>query len=153
MQTLRQIEFSLFDLLIHSHTPALDYAGILSTLDNVRSDIAIMETLTITVLPMALVISLPVVMQRDTILTNGRSYYLQMRSVNLKKKVSLTLLRVKPSARPFYPLVAAYPLKLILRIFGVVAPVSMPYCVTVVLPVLTTAMHTLTLRPADALSI
>jgi len=44
MQTLRQIEFSLFDLLIHSHTPALDYAGILSTLDNVRSDIAIMET-------------------------------------------------------------------------------------------------------------
>ncbi|MEC5209705.1 oligopeptidase A [Psychrobacter sp. PL15] len=44
MQTLRQIEFSLFDLLIHAHTPALDYDGILATLDNVRSDIAIMET-------------------------------------------------------------------------------------------------------------
>ncbi|WP_182405840.1 M3 family metallopeptidase [Psychrobacter sp. GP33] len=44
MQTLRQIEFALFDLLIHSHTPALDYAGILSTLDGVRDDIAIMET-------------------------------------------------------------------------------------------------------------
>ncbi|WP_201615561.1 M3 family metallopeptidase [Psychrobacter urativorans] len=44
MQTLRQIEFALFDLLIHSHTPALDYDGILSTLDSVRSDIAIMET-------------------------------------------------------------------------------------------------------------
>ena len=44
MQTLRQIEFSLFDLLIHGHTPALDYDGILETLDNVRSDIAIMET-------------------------------------------------------------------------------------------------------------
>ncbi|AMN48562.1 M3 family metallopeptidase [Psychrobacter sp. P2G3] len=44
MQTLRQIEFALFDLLIHSHTPALDYAGILATLNDVRSDIAIMET-------------------------------------------------------------------------------------------------------------
>ncbi|WP_201554155.1 M3 family metallopeptidase [Psychrobacter sp. 72-O-c] len=44
MQTLRQIELSLFDLLIHSHTPALDYDGILSTLDSVRSNIAIMET-------------------------------------------------------------------------------------------------------------
>ena len=44
MQTLRQIEFALFDLLIHAHTPALDYNGILSTLDGVRADIAIMET-------------------------------------------------------------------------------------------------------------
>ena len=44
MQTLRQIEFALFDLLIHAHTPALDYAGILATLDSVRSDIAIMDT-------------------------------------------------------------------------------------------------------------
>ncbi len=44
MQTLRQIEFALFDLLIHSHTPALTYEGILKTLNGVRSDIAIMET-------------------------------------------------------------------------------------------------------------
>lgn len=44
MQTLRQIEFALFDLLIHSHTPALDYEGILATLNDVRRDIAIMET-------------------------------------------------------------------------------------------------------------
>ena len=44
MQTLRQIEFSLFDLLIHAHTPALDYAGILATLDDVRRDIAITDT-------------------------------------------------------------------------------------------------------------
>jgi len=44
MQTLRQIEFALFDLLIHAHTPALDYVGILATLDDVRNDIAIMET-------------------------------------------------------------------------------------------------------------
>ncbi len=44
MQTLRQIEFSLFDLLMHAHTPALDYAGILQTLDNVRDDIAIIAT-------------------------------------------------------------------------------------------------------------
>ena len=44
MQTLRQIEFALFDLLIHSQTPALDYEGILATLDSVRADIAIMET-------------------------------------------------------------------------------------------------------------
>lgn len=44
MQTLRQIEFSLFDLMIHAQSPALDYAGILATLDTVRNDIAIMET-------------------------------------------------------------------------------------------------------------
>ena len=44
MQTLRQIEFALFDLLIHAHTPALDYAGILATLNDVRNDVAIMET-------------------------------------------------------------------------------------------------------------
>ena len=44
MQTLRQIEFALFDLLIHSHTPALDYAGILATLNAVRNDISIMQT-------------------------------------------------------------------------------------------------------------
>lgn len=44
MQTLRQIEFSLFDLLIHAQTPALDYEGILQTLESVRADIAIIDT-------------------------------------------------------------------------------------------------------------
>lgn len=44
MQTLRQIEFALFDLLIHAHTPALNYEGILATLNAVRDDIAIMQT-------------------------------------------------------------------------------------------------------------
>lgn len=44
LQTLRQIEFALFDLLIHAHTPALDYEGILTTLNTVRDDIAIMQT-------------------------------------------------------------------------------------------------------------
>ena len=44
IQTLRQIEFALFDLLIHAHTPALDYQGILAMLDSVRQDIAIMPT-------------------------------------------------------------------------------------------------------------
>ncbi|WAI88984.1 Oligopeptidase A [Psychrobacter sp. SC65A.3] len=44
LQTLRQIEFSLFDLLIHAHTPALNYEGILTTLNSVRNDIAILQT-------------------------------------------------------------------------------------------------------------
>ncbi|WP_352258791.1 M3 family metallopeptidase [Psychrobacter sp. TB55-MNA-CIBAN-0194] len=44
MQTLRQIEFALFDLLIHGHSPALDYDGVLATLNKVRSDISIMQT-------------------------------------------------------------------------------------------------------------
>ena len=44
LQTLRQIEFALFDLLIHAHTPALNYEGILTTLNNVRNDIAILQT-------------------------------------------------------------------------------------------------------------
>lgn len=44
MQTLRQIEFALFDLLIHSAATAPDYLGILATLEQVRDDIAIMDT-------------------------------------------------------------------------------------------------------------
>ncbi len=44
LQTLRQIEFALFDLLMHAQTPALDYEGILTTLNSVRQDIAIMQT-------------------------------------------------------------------------------------------------------------
>ena len=44
LQTLRQIEFALFDLLIHAHTPALNYKGILTTLNSVRNDIAILQT-------------------------------------------------------------------------------------------------------------
>lgn len=44
LQTLRQIEFALFDLLIHRQVPALDYAGILQTLDSVRDDIALLPT-------------------------------------------------------------------------------------------------------------
>lgn len=44
VQTLRQIEFALFDLLIHAQTPALDYDGILTTLNSVRNDIAIVQT-------------------------------------------------------------------------------------------------------------
>ena len=56
MQTLRQIEFALFDLLIHSRAtahspdaslapkPALSYQDILDTLDEVRADVAVMQT-------------------------------------------------------------------------------------------------------------
>ena len=44
MQTLRQAELALFDLMIHAHTPALDYDGILTTLESVRADIAISKT-------------------------------------------------------------------------------------------------------------
>ena len=44
MQTLRQAELALFDLLIHAQTPALDYQGILAILETVRRDIAITET-------------------------------------------------------------------------------------------------------------
>ena len=44
LQTLRQIEFALFDLLIHAHTPALNYEDILTTLNSVRNDIAILQT-------------------------------------------------------------------------------------------------------------
>lgn len=44
MQTLRQIEFALFDLLIHAQSPAPDHDGILATLNAVRDDVAIMET-------------------------------------------------------------------------------------------------------------
>ncbi len=44
MQTLRQVEFALFDLLAHTQTPAPDYDGLQSVLDKVRADIALMET-------------------------------------------------------------------------------------------------------------
>ncbi|MEB3753003.1 M3 family metallopeptidase [Acinetobacter sp. MD2(2019)] len=42
MQTLRQVEFALFDLEIHSQTPALNAKGIQNTLDAIRSKYAVM---------------------------------------------------------------------------------------------------------------
>ncbi len=44
MQTLRQIEFSLFDLRLHAKSPAPDYCGILALLDTVRSEVSITKT-------------------------------------------------------------------------------------------------------------
>lgn len=44
MQTLRQIEFALFDLEIHRHTPALNAQGIQETLDHIRERFAVMPT-------------------------------------------------------------------------------------------------------------
>lgn len=44
MQTLRQLEFALFDLSLHTQTPAPDYQGILALLDTIRQHIAIMPT-------------------------------------------------------------------------------------------------------------
>lgn len=41
MQTLRQIEFALFDLKIHQHVPALDGDGIQTTLDDIRHRFAV----------------------------------------------------------------------------------------------------------------
>ncbi len=46
MQTLRQLEFALFDLLLHAKTPAPDYPQLLALLSQVRADIAIMPTAT-----------------------------------------------------------------------------------------------------------
>lgn len=43
MQTLRQLEFALFDLQLHSRS-APDYQDVLDLLDNVRSQVAIMPT-------------------------------------------------------------------------------------------------------------
>ena len=43
MQTLRQLEFALFDLLLHA-APAPDYSKLLALLDQVRQDISIMPT-------------------------------------------------------------------------------------------------------------
>lgn len=44
MQTLRQIEFALFDLLLHAKNPSPDYDEILQLLQSVRADIAILPT-------------------------------------------------------------------------------------------------------------
>ncbi|WP_343598279.1 M3 family metallopeptidase [Acinetobacter sp.] len=44
MQTLRQIEFALFDLEIHRHTPTLNAQGIQGTLDHIREQFAVMPT-------------------------------------------------------------------------------------------------------------
>ena len=41
MQTLRQIEFALFDLNIHQHTPALNNQQIQKTLDDIRDQFAV----------------------------------------------------------------------------------------------------------------
>ena len=44
MQTLRQIEFAMFDLNIHKANPALDAAGIQKTLDEIRQKYAVAPT-------------------------------------------------------------------------------------------------------------
>ncbi|RKG36856.1 M3 family metallopeptidase [Acinetobacter rongchengensis] len=44
MQSLRQIEFALFDLTIHKLTPALDTAQIQATLDDIRHQYAVLPT-------------------------------------------------------------------------------------------------------------
>ena len=44
MQTLRQIEFSLFDLSIHKLTPALNTEQIQATLDDIRQKYAVLTT-------------------------------------------------------------------------------------------------------------
>ena len=44
MQTLRQIEFALFDLTIHKLTPALDAKQIQATLDDIRQKYAVLAT-------------------------------------------------------------------------------------------------------------
>ncbi|MGH1401693.1 MAG: M3 family metallopeptidase [Acinetobacter tandoii] len=44
MQTLRQIEFALFDLNIHRTAPALNSAGIQTTLDQIRQNYAVAPT-------------------------------------------------------------------------------------------------------------
>lgn len=41
LQTLRQVEFSLFDMLIHTHAEGLSIASVLETLDTVRREVAI----------------------------------------------------------------------------------------------------------------
>ncbi len=44
MQTLRQIEFALFDLNIHEANPALDAKGIQHTLDKIRDKFSVMSS-------------------------------------------------------------------------------------------------------------
>ncbi|MBJ9986186.1 M3 family metallopeptidase [Acinetobacter sp. S40] len=44
MQTLRQIEFALFDLTIHSKNPALNSTQIQSVLDDIRSQFSVLPT-------------------------------------------------------------------------------------------------------------
>lgn len=46
MQTLRQIEFALFDLYIHRQSPALDAQGIQSILDEIRRQYSVLPTTT-----------------------------------------------------------------------------------------------------------
>ncbi|MCY1178590.1 Oligopeptidase A [compost metagenome] len=44
MQTLRQLEFALFDLTIHTKTPALNSEQIQQTLNEIRSQYAVVPT-------------------------------------------------------------------------------------------------------------
>lgn len=44
MQTLRQVEFALFDLNVHDQTPSPDVAGIQDILDQVRDQVAVMTS-------------------------------------------------------------------------------------------------------------
>lgn len=43
MQTVRQIEFALFDMLLHQSGQALDVAGVMQTLEAVRDEVAVIK--------------------------------------------------------------------------------------------------------------
>jgi len=43
MQTVRQVEFSLFDMLVHNHSQGLSIAEVLTQLDQVRDEVAVIR--------------------------------------------------------------------------------------------------------------
>lgn len=93
MQMVRQLEFSLFDFLLHSEKGSdVDVQG---TLDNVREEVAVVTPPSLIVFKIASDTYLPVVMPRVTTVTNGLKCCRLMPIVNLKKTVFLIERRAK----------------------------------------------------------
>jgi oligopeptidase A len=79
LQTLRQIEFSIFDMRLHSDFKAQGKQGVLDLLAEVRRAITASPTVSPT--------SLPVAMQQDTTATSGQRYCPPMHTACLKSTV------------------------------------------------------------------
>lgn len=101
MQTLRQIEFALFDLTIHAKNPALNSSGIQNVLNDIRTQFAVLPTATYNRFQHSFSHIFAGAMQQVTTLTSGQKYWQVMLLIALKQKVFLIHKLVLSSARQF----------------------------------------------------
>jgi len=109
LQTLRQIEFALMDMLLHSeHRPQDDFMPVLQ---KVRAEVAVIQAPDFNRMSHTFSHILPVDMQQVITATNGRRFFQQMPTQHLRKRHKLMALlawrQADGTVKPFWKLAAA----------------------------------------------